>query len=159
MIPTPDRAELRHCRCAGADAGVSLSDAPYDAAVSVKPVGCACHFGEDKESDGGGGDCSLDHQCPEATPNCTGYVYDIKWGKPDQTSLLCDASGTGAGWPALPTCVNTSFGGYAGNWTMATKLHPGPTVGLSHTTPALMSATLTPPSRGTTAWRPAAEEP
>ena len=21
------------------------------------------------------------HQCPEATPNCTGYVYDIKWGK------------------------------------------------------------------------------
>ena len=32
----------------------------------------------------------------------------------DQTSLLCDALGTGAGWPALPTCVNTSFGGYAG---------------------------------------------
>ena len=86
-------------------------------------------------------------------------TYDIKWGKPDQTSLLCDASGTGAGWPALPTCVNTSFGGYAGNWTMATKLHPGPTVGLSHTTPALMNATLTPASRGTTAWRAAAEEP
>ena len=84
-------------------------------------------------------------------------TYDIKWGKPDQTSLLCDASGTGAGWPALPTCVNTSFGGYAGNWTMATKLHPGPTVGLSHTTPALMNATLTPASRGTTAWRAAAE--
>ena len=56
----------------------------YDAAASVKPVeseGCACHFGEDKESDGGGGDCDLVHQCPEATPNCTGYVYDIKWGK------------------------------------------------------------------------------
>ena len=86
-------------------------------------------------------------------------TYDIKWGKPDQTSLLCDASGTGAGWPALPTCVNTSFGGYAGNWTMASKLHPGPTVSLSHTTPALMNATLTPPSRGTTAWRAAAEEP
>ena len=86
-------------------------------------------------------------------------TYDIKWGKPDQTSLLCDASGTGAGWPALPTCVNTSFGGYAGNWTMASKLHPGPTVGLSHTTPALMNATLTPASRGTTAWRAAAEEP
>ena len=53
----------------------------YDAAASVKPVQCACHFGEDKESDGGGGDCDLVHQCPEATPNCTGYVYDIKWGK------------------------------------------------------------------------------
>lgn len=85
-------------------------------------------------------------------------TYDIKWGKPDQTSLLCDASGTGAGWPALPTCVNTSFGGYAGNWSMATKLHPGPTVGLRHTTPALMNATLTPPSQGSTAWRAAAED-
>ena len=51
-------------------------------------------------------------------------TYDIKWGKPDGTSLACDNSG--ASWPALPTCVNTSFRGYAGNWTMATKLHPGP---------------------------------
>ena len=41
---------------------------------------------------------------------------------------------------------------YAGNWTMASKLHPGPTVGLRETTPALRKATLTPPSRGTTAW-------
>ena len=81
-------------------------------------------------------------------------TYDIKWGKPDlAASLLCDDSGTGAGWPALPTCVNTSFGGYAGNWTMTTKLHPGPTVGLRDTTPALMNATLTAPSRGATAWR------
>ena len=39
---------------------------------------------------------------------------------------------------------------------MATKLHPGPTVGLKNTTPALMNATLTTPSRGTTAWRAAA---
>ena len=30
-------------------------------------------------------------------------TYDIKWGKPDCTSLACDHSGTGAGWPALPT--------------------------------------------------------
>ena len=69
-------------------------------------------------------------------------TYDIKWGKPDQTPLLCDASGCGAGWPALPTCVNTSFGGYAGNWTMATKMHPGPTSGLRNTTPALRRSLL-----------------
>ena len=42
---------------------------------------CACHFGETMESDGGGGVCSKDHMCPEAMPNCTGYVYDMKWGK------------------------------------------------------------------------------
>jgi len=48
---------------------------------SLQELECACHFGEDKESDGGGGDCSKDHMCPEATPNCTGYVYDMKWGK------------------------------------------------------------------------------
>ena len=36
-------------------------------------------------------------------------TYDIKWGKPDGTSLAC-----GLEWPALPTCVNTSFPGYAG---------------------------------------------
>ena len=39
---------------------------------------------------------------------------------------------------------------------MASKIHPGPTAGLRNTTPALMNATLTPPSRGTTAWRAAA---
>ena len=42
---------------------------------------------------------------------------------------------------------------------MASKLHPGPTVGLRDTTPALRNATLTPPSRGTTAWCAAAYPP
>merc|ERR1740124_275454 len=56
----------------------SLSAQEIDPAQEIE---CACHFGDDKESDGGGGDCSKDHMCPEATPNCTGYVYDMKWGK------------------------------------------------------------------------------
>ena len=42
---------------------------------------------------------------------------------------------------------------------MASKLHPGPTVGLRDTTPALRNATLTPRSRGTTAWCAAAYPP
>ena len=50
-------------------------------AVPTALIECACHFGETTESDGLGGDCSKDHMCPEATPNCTGYVYDMKWGK------------------------------------------------------------------------------
>ena len=38
-------------------------------------------------------------------------TYDIKWGKPDGTQgLACDEQG--GSWPALPTCVNTSFTGY-----------------------------------------------
>ena len=52
-----------------------------DGSEEPKELECACHFGETTESDGGGGDCSLDHACPEAAPNCTGYVYDMKWGK------------------------------------------------------------------------------
>jgi hypothetical protein len=79
-------------------------------------------------------------------------TYDIKWGKPDGTPLQCDNSGMS--WPALPTCVNTSFRGYAGNWTMATKLHPGPMADRlnNSTKPALMNGTLTSGARGTTAW-------
>ena len=55
---------------------------------------------------------------------------------------------------ALPTCVNTSFRGYNGNWTMATKYHPGPMKDRlnNFTKPALMNGSLTPPARGTTAW-------
>jgi len=55
---------------------------------------------------------------------------------------------------ALPTCVNTSFRGYAGNWTMATKMHPGPMKDRlnNSTQPALMNGSLTLPARGTTAW-------
>ena len=55
--------------------------AVVNGAVPTTLVKCACHFGETTESDGLGGDCSKDHMCPEATPNCTGYVYDRKWGK------------------------------------------------------------------------------
>ena len=29
----------------------------------------------------GGGLCDADRMCPEATPNCTGYVFDMKRGK------------------------------------------------------------------------------
>ena len=61
--------------------------------ASVKPGECACHFGEDKESDGGGGDCSLDYQCPEATPNCTGYRWNIKWGKCTTDGVDLDSYG------------------------------------------------------------------
>ena len=43
--------------------------------------------------------------------NCT---YDIKWGKPDGVPLAC---GTGDATVAPAYCVNTSFHGYAGNWT------------------------------------------
>jgi hypothetical protein len=85
-------------------------------------------------------------------------TYDIKWGKPDGTPLACD--NTGASWPALPTCVNTSFRGYAGNWTMATKLHPGPMADRlnNFTKPALMNGSLTAGTRGSTAWPIAAED-
>ena len=58
-----------------------MLDGSDAAAISVTTIECACHFGEDKESDGGGGDCDLVHQCPEATPNCTGYRWNIHWGK------------------------------------------------------------------------------
>ena len=47
----------------------------------------------------------------------------------------------------LPTCVNTSFGFYAGNWTMATMFHPQPNGGLTN-------GSATPGSRGTTAAPP-----
>ena len=87
-------------------------------------------------------------------------TYDIKWGKPDGTSLACDNSGGSSSWPALPTCVNTSFGGYAGNWTMATKYHPGPMADRldNFTKPALMNGSLTDGKRGTTAWPVAADD-
>ena len=42
---------------------------------------CACNFGETTESDGGGGSCDAVHMCPEATPNCTGYEWNVRWGK------------------------------------------------------------------------------
>jgi len=42
---------------------------------------CACNFGETTESDGGGGSCDAVHMCPEATPNCTGYEWNVHWGE------------------------------------------------------------------------------
>ena len=42
-------------------------------------------------------------------------TYDVLWGVPDGWGLHCDDGGGGV----LPTCVNTSFPGYAGSWTMA----------------------------------------
>ena len=50
--------------------------------------------------------------------NCT---YDIKWGKPDGVPLAC---GTGDAAVAPAYCVNTSFHGYAGNWTMVARAPP-----------------------------------
>ena len=54
---------------------------PYGGFSTDDIVECACHYGATTESDGGGGACNLDHACPEAMPNCTGYVYDLKWGE------------------------------------------------------------------------------
>ena len=42
-------------------------------------------------------------------------TYDVLWGVPDGWGLHCDSGGG----RVLPTCVNTSFPGYAGSWTMA----------------------------------------
>jgi hypothetical protein len=81
--------------------------------------------------------------------NVLNSTYDIKWGKPDCGPDKCDQSGDS--WPALPTCVNTSFSGYGGNWSMATRYHPGP-MNLPNTAPALLNGSATDPSRGTTAW-------
>ena len=44
-------------------------------------------------------------------------TYDVLWGVPDGEGLRCShASEVGA---VYPRCVNTSFPGYAGTWTMA----------------------------------------
>jgi hypothetical protein len=75
-------------------------------------------------------------------------TYDIKWGKPDGSSVVACATNSSS-WPALPSCYNSSFA--SGGWTMATKVHPGDT-NKDKSVPALMNASLTPASRGTTAW-------
>ena len=48
--------------------------------------------------------------------NANNATYDVMWGVPDGAGLNCSASGH---HPYLPTCVNTSFPGYAGTWSMA----------------------------------------
>ena len=78
-------------------------------------------------------------------------TYDIKWGKPDGSSVVaCDKSKNGSSWPALPTCVNSSFS--SGAWTMVTKLHPGDTSKDKLSGQGVTNASLTPGKRGTTAW-------
>ena len=49
--------------------------------------------------------------------NFLNSTYDVNWGVPDGDGLSCDKS-AGRDAPYLPVCVNTSFPGYTGNWTM-----------------------------------------
>ena len=48
--------------------------------------------------------------------NSLNATYDINWGVADGNGLQCQLNRTD-GQP-LPVCVNTSFPGYAGTWTM-----------------------------------------
>eukprot|EP00041_Stephanoeca_diplocostata_P040362 m.1639248 g.1639248 ORF g.1639248 m.1639248 type:complete len:510 (-) comp34160_c0_seq1:168-1697(-) len=56
--------------------------------------------------------------------NAVGATYDVLWGVPDGDGLRCTTSHDPAkgGDPTVPICVNTSFPGYAGSWTMAPAL-------------------------------------
>jgi hypothetical protein len=49
-------------------------------------------------------------------------TYDVLWGVPDGDSRQCDG---GRGPAYLPTCVNTSFPGYRGSWTMLNTQRAG----------------------------------
>lgn len=75
--------------------------------------------------------------------NALNATYDVNWGRADCAPLACShAGGAGAGgWASLPTCVNTSFHGYAGNWSMVN---------------ANASAPLARGMRTATAWTPGA---
>lgn len=63
-------------------------------------------------------------------------TYDVLWGVPDGEDLACLKSapppGLKSGVPPsppplqVPVCVNTSFPGYAGSWTMATGRRGAP---------------------------------
>lgn len=46
-------------------------------------------------------------------------TYDVLWGVPDGEGLLCTKTPLPS--PKVPICVNTSFAGYDGTWTMATR--------------------------------------
>ena len=55
-------------------------------------------------------------------------TYDVLWGVPDGEGLQCAGAPKPGSPPPpayLPTCVNTSFPGYAGSWTMANNATPG----------------------------------
>ena len=49
--------------------------------------------------------------------NAGNATYDIKWGVPDGAGLG-SAPFSDPDWAVFPTAVNTTFPGYAGNWTM-----------------------------------------
>ena len=49
------------------------------------------------------------------------HRYDILWGVADGDGLRCSTNNTTPGQP-LPVCVNTSFPGYSGTWSMAPAL-------------------------------------
>ena len=49
--------------------------------------------------------------------NTLNATYDVNWGVPDNAGLSCDDTNDGEK-EYLPVCVNTTFPGYSGNWTM-----------------------------------------
>ena len=49
--------------------------------------------------------------------NVLNATYDVNWGVPDNAGLSCDNT-KDREKPYLPVCVNTTFSGYSGNWTM-----------------------------------------
>ena len=53
--------------------------------------------------------------------NILNATYDVNWGVPDQDDLQCDKS-LNRSAPYIPLCVNTSFPGYAGSWSMRSSI-------------------------------------
>ena len=49
--------------------------------------------------------------------NVLNATYDVNWGVPDNAGLSCDDTDDRE-QRYLPVCVNTTFSGYSGNWTM-----------------------------------------
>ena len=49
--------------------------------------------------------------------NILNATYDVNWGVPDGDGLSCDKSPEHSR-SYVPVCVNTSFPGYSGNWSM-----------------------------------------
>lgn len=58
------------------------------------------------------------HYYKEYEMNMLNATYDINWGAPDGLKLDCALNDTASEVSSLPVCVNTSFPGYAGNWSM-----------------------------------------
>lgn len=49
--------------------------------------------------------------------NILNATYDVNWGVPDGDGLTCDKSSNHSR-SYIPVCVNTTFPGYSGNWSM-----------------------------------------